>query len=231
MPLPALPIVVVELFLRSSHAGALGELPVAFEISNPRATPKRFQDKQVAAHLSSRLSTLAHAKGKLSRFPSGFTGEVDLPGIEQRSLEIWEWEQKMELALVHFGVPLPAQPVGLEARWKAQRIFYEGELEITQVVTCELVGMEQGQPHIKTTSTLSVEPQELQASYLPKDAKVQLLSYRGTGRGNFVIRLNRLVPASMQEELATQMELLVTRQGKSKKMQLRQSLTMLMEGL
>ena len=91
-------------------------------------------------------------------------------------------------------VPLPAEPVGLGARWEVTSVVSHMGMRLTQTTAYELVEWEGDRLRLQITLAQTAPPQDILAGVTGQDAKVRLKSFHSQGEGEATVELGSLVP-------------------------------------
>src|SRR5262249_44905917 len=124
--------------------------------------------------------------------------------------------------------PLPAEPVGVGARWETEAVLHQNGLEMHQVSRFTLRERAGSRVKLDVEIEQSAPAQEMK---IPsgKGATAHLESLRGTGGGTLELDLGRVVPrrGRLDLDLDSQMEMKVPAGGQS--MSISMGMKMLME--
>jgi hypothetical protein len=104
--------------------------------------------------------------------------------------------------------PLPAEPVGIGARWRVDTYLDSNGIHVKQSTTYTLRERDHDQVVLTYTAKQSVPKQRIEVPGLPAGAKVTNKSWRVTGRGRTVIGLHQaLMPLQAKGKLGGTQEL------------------------
>ncbi|MBK8976739.1 MAG: hypothetical protein IPM29_12540 [Planctomycetes bacterium] len=161
-------------------------------------------DAQLDALAGLRIRALSTRTGETLRVtPEGLDALPESARTQLRSLD-----QSFE----QFATRLPAEPVGLGARWQVSRGIAIRGIECQQTTTYEVRALDGDHVELAVTVALGAELGPVRMPGLPEDATALLQRFDGHGTGTFVLDLGSVLPRSI--ELSAQSELRVElRQG------------------
>ena len=93
-------------------------------------------------------------------------------------------------------LPLPKEPVGAGAKWKATNQVEAGGIRVTQVNEITLKSISGDNISVELAFNQSAPPQRIQVPELPPDAQVELTGMTGGGKGTMSVNLATLVTDS-----------------------------------
>jgi len=93
-------------------------------------------------------------------------------------------------------MPLPAEAVGVGARWEGRQIVKANGIEMQQKSVWEIVGVNGSDVNVNVTIEQSASAQPINNPALPAGAEMTLEKMSGRGSGTATLHLNGLVPTS-----------------------------------
>jgi len=104
--------------------------------------------------------------------------------------------QNLQDGMSNAFLPLPSDPVGPGAKWRATTQVSTAGLTIQQVNEVELLSLKGAVATVALTFSQSAAKQIIQAPGLPPGAQVELISMKGGGTGKMRVDLSSLVTES-----------------------------------
>jgi hypothetical protein len=93
-------------------------------------------------------------------------------------------------------MPLPAEAVGVGARWEGRQTVGANGIQMQQKNTWEVQSIEGSDVKVKVTIEQTAGAQPINSAGMPAGAEMSLDKMNGTGTGNATFHLNGLVPTS-----------------------------------
>jgi hypothetical protein len=94
------------------------------------------------------------------------------------------------------SMPVPAEPVGVGAKWEVRQAIRSGGAYTFQRAACELVSVDAATAKITLEIEQTTPPQAMDDAQLPPGATMEIEKMSGSGRGTMTMPLHRLVPTS-----------------------------------
>jgi hypothetical protein len=192
-----------------------------FELTDADALPG---DKMFASthdQLVAQMKKAVGAAGTLVVDPRGVSREVDLdlpPEMDPQMSESMRWSRQ---AMEQMSAPLPAEPIGIGARWQVDQLVQLNGLAVMQRTEFQLTALKRTRLSLETTISQRADPQVVALPGVPADFKAELLSHTGKGAGRIDLDLGRLVPGKSTVRLETETSMRITGQGQVQPMQTR----------
>jgi|GEM_PF-1876142 len=152
---------------------------------------QRLMPPVLASVRGSRLSTEVSTAGRVSDAP--------LPRLTAGGPQVQSLASSYLQALQHLPTPLPAEPVGVGARWEVVQRVVAGRLRVQQTLTYEVTSLEATEVKVAVSGVLAMDPDGAAGPGLPKGAEVK--SFEGTVTGQKTLDLRRVLPASVVLQL------------------------------
>jgi hypothetical protein len=140
-----------------------------------------------------------HGATKLANF--------DLPGnIDPNTQQLFD---RTMSSIEEISTPLPSEAIGVGARWQIVNSPAVNGMKLEQIATYEIVELQDNQITLDIAVTQNADPQTPQLPGMPPDAKIDLKSYTGNGRGRVILQLDKMMPVrgSIAIDSNTQMEI------------------------
>ena len=194
-------------------------MALRFDTRGPSGDGVAYGFQIVEADVQGGDPMLSQALGDALRPMVGFAGEAVIdprgntsglvmkppPGLPS------QLSGNLDRSLTMVGAPLPAEPVGVGARWTLDQDVEQQGLTVHQSTTWTLVSRDGPAVVLDTVITQRADPQQIQDPSLPPGSKVTLTSFHSTGSGRSELDLRSLVPSSaiMKMDLKMGMEAMV----------------------
>jgi hypothetical protein len=107
--------------------------------------------------------------------------------------------QNLQDGMTNAYLPLPKEPVGKGAKWKATNQVDAGGIRVTQVNEVTLKSIAGDKLTVELAFSQSAPAQRIQVPELPPDAQVELTGMAGSGKGSMTVDLASLVTDSKIE--------------------------------
>lgn len=146
------------------------------------------------------------------------TGSLANPQLQQLAASL-------EQSIQHLSAPLPAEAVGVGAKWEVRSRIDSGGITVKQTARYELVELEGDRFECKISITQTAAAQPIQAPGMPPGAQVELASMKGTGSGELAVKLDRLTPTS-RADMASDMQMRMQMNGQTQEMGMHMTLGM-----
>lgn len=130
---------------------------------------------------------------------------VDVPdGVPPRMKAMFKGLQR---GVDQMSAPMPAEAVGVGARWKVEQVIDQNGIVMTQTATFTLDELESDTARLSIDLVQNAKPQEFRPSGMPVVG--ELLALEGKGSGKSTLDLGKLVPVESEVSVETAMELKV----------------------
>lgn len=140
-----------------------------------------------------------------------FTGGDEMDPMMAQTIE------GLNQSLSQFASPVPAEPVGIGAKWEVKASPNMNGVKIESLSTCTLLERREGVIKLRLEQVVTAPEQDVHNEQVPQ-AKIHLKSMRGTGKGTMTLDLAQ--PMSQEAEVTsdTKMEMDMAFQGQSMSM-------------
>lgn len=142
-------------------------------------------------------------------------------GFETGSLanpQIQQLLASLEQSIQQMSAPLPAEAVGVGARWEVSSRYELNGMSLQQTSRFELVELQGERFTCKVTITQTAKPQQLQLPTLPPGTRAELVSMKGSGNGEMDVSLDRLAPTS-SANVTTDLKMRIQADGQNLEME------------
>lgn len=141
------------------------------------------------------LTDLSPIRGTVTRSARGVPKQVDLHPTPEMTLRSRHQFQLLAAAVAESVPILPAEPIGIGARWIVHQQIRENDLTIDQVAHVELLTREGDRCRLVLSLHPTAQPQKLNNTILPM-AQLELLGLHGIGTATFDIDLTQVAATS-----------------------------------
>lgn len=204
IPKNALPPMVVDMNLEVTEVRPNGDVRYTFAIRGTDVRAPAGAPAQVIAPMKEALGRMRGLGGHTVMSNRGQTKEakIDLPKeIDPQTQQIL---QGMEQAMNQIVVALPEEEVGVGAKWRVTNSVAQNGISLRQVLTYDLVKLEDGTAHCDVSVTQDAPRQKVAG---PGGAVVDLTSLKSSGSGKVAFRLDHVAPTSSRLALSSALEM------------------------
>lgn len=192
---------------------ALEVLPGGDEMPGLAEGLRRTQEVLRRARTEARVST----RGEVLALD--FVLPEDTPAVLRTSLA------SMTESLRSSGpVLLPAEEVGLGARWEVAGTQTLNGAVVQQTMVYELEAREGARLTLAATVTQRAEAQRLRGPHLPPGVELEIVSIASTGTAALELDLARLMPVQVRMDLDSEQEMQMTSEGETQPIKMRMRL-------
>ena len=215
---PVPPVTMPGLRLLLDIVSARGERHVKYDftVSDADLTGTDNAHPSLLAEMRKGVAQLIGVTGHLRVDARGFASDLSLAlpaGIGQ---ELSQFMNSARLAIGQMVVPLPAEPIGIGAKWEAAETIQQDGMSVRERTHYELIALDGPRALIRTQTGQSADKQRAALPGLPDGVSAEVVSLRGSGSGETEVDLRRLAPGSAREEVKTDVSFVV-RQGQTER--------------
>jgi hypothetical protein len=104
--------------------------------------------------------------------------------------------------------PLPEPALGVGAKWRVLSAPKLNGIQLKQIATFELIGVQAGSMTLNIAQEQQAPPQQMTTTQLPKGKTLNLKSLVGKGQGQMFVKLDRIVPinSNLSAQMNSEME-------------------------
>ncbi len=203
LPAQKMPAVISNLALKVVDIAANGDIRYDFEILGFSVARDKGSNPEVVAALESTLKKMEHIPGYAVVSDRGFTREVKIQAPSGIGAQEQQLLASMQQSFEQMSAPLPAEPVGKQARWKTTATISLNGMTIEQTAMTELVQQQGKRLKLKISITQSAKPQRINAN----GVTAELTKYEGSGGGEISTDLGRVTPKAATMDMKSHTEL------------------------
>lgn len=174
--------------------------------------------------LRSQLKKMVGVKGYLIMDNRSFDkgGKFIFPeGVDSQLKQQFQQISKEQLSL-----PLPAEAVGQGAKWRVFSASSFNGINVNNIVTYELTGLQDGVVTLNSSIKQQANPQKLTDPQLPAGATLTLKSFVGQGGGTIIIRLDKLQPVRFIMSVNSHREIVLKNAGNPEELTFKTQMSM-----
>lgn len=200
LPFPSVPTMKFGMSMKVDKVDANGDSHLTFGYTSADVVANPDTPPMMLDVMRSQLQGLLDHKGAMVISDRGQTKsfQIELPktltAAAQNQLD--RTMEQLTNSLKQLSAPLPAEPVGLGAKWKVppQKLSMNG-MVVIQTATYELLELQGNTMKLAVTVEQTADPQPLNSPGLPPGASMQLKSLSSNGGGTITMHLDRLFPS------------------------------------
>ncbi|MEG3934481.1 hypothetical protein QT990_25060 [Microcoleus sp. T3_B1] len=135
-------------------------------------------------------------------------------------------QQFQQISKEQLSLPLPAEAVGKGAKWRVFSASNFNGINVNNIVTYELTGLQDGVVTLNSSIEQQANPQNLTRPQLPAGATLTLKSFVGQGGGEFIIRLDQLQPVRFIMSFNSHTEIVLKNPGNPEELTFKTQMSM-----
>ena len=173
-----------------------GNLRMNFKVTEAVALERPGMMPGMIEAMQMGLKTIEGMSGWNVVTPRGITtdGDVSLPpGADPGMVQTMD---SMKQQMNQMSSPLPAEAVGLGAKWRVTQVVEGQGLKIDQTATYEVVELLGDLVKLKISMVQTAERQMMKLPNLPPSASAELTKLESGGEGTMEIDLKKVIPQS-----------------------------------
>jgi hypothetical protein len=207
-PINQLPATVMAFETLVTQIDANGDIHYQFRYTNIDVVGDAKVPPALRAQLRTQLQKLKGIQGKVVTDDRGQTkfGKFDLPpalGSPDKQML-----KQISNSVEQLSSPVPEPALGVGATWRVLSTPKINGMAFKQVATYKLASIKDGTMMLNVALNQQAPPQQMNVDGLEKGRTLNLKSLLGTGQGQIVMKLDRLIPLSsnMTSQLRSEME-------------------------
>lgn len=172
--------------------------PEAVSPAEPAGAPRQPDPAQVAQaaeqFLARHTAYLERRRGTVTMDPRGLLGRIALTPDAEASADAPYIRAQMAQMLIESVVPLPEEPIGKNARWRAVTLLYRGQTVVKQTGEYQLLSVDGKRARLSVTLTQIGEHQAVGGPDLPPSHRAELVALYWRARGELELDLASPTP-------------------------------------
>lgn len=122
----------------------------------------------------------------------GISKQADMKIPDNADPSMRQSMDQMKDSMRNMGAPLPAEPVGVGAKWEVKTHVKSGGIAIEQTATYQLASLEENHWTAKCTMEQTAGNQKIENPSVP--VEMNLVKMNGTGTGTINVDLSKILP-------------------------------------
>jgi len=202
-PTPAMPAQKMTLDIEVTDVDAAGDIHYDFTISKIELVDDPDSPSPLAGILKTMLKPMEGSTGKAVVTSRGITKSVDFQLAEGVAAPLRQMMESMsQQSFQQMSSPMPAEPVGLGAKWEVTQDISTNGVKLKQISTQEIIELEGDRFKTKITLTQKADDQEVKVPGMAA-VSARILSLSSQGKGEATVDLTQLVPLASKIELTS----------------------------
>lgn len=183
-----------------------GTAQMRLEVSNAMVLEGSSAPAQMLSQLKRSVMSTKGRRGTYEISASGAVRQVEInkSGILPMNLQAID---NIEQLVYWTTVPVPSEPIGLGAKWKAMRVTEEGGLRIEQQASYELTKIEGSSFEVKVLVEKTAKPQTVIPPGATENESFELTGFDWKGTGQVQADFSRPVPVSSKIDAVANMNM------------------------
>ncbi|HEY9614942.1 hypothetical protein [Allocoleopsis sp.] len=205
--LPAPPSIQTTVESNVTKVDANGDIHVNLSYLNSDVVADANTPPQLVNAMRSQMKKLSGMSSSAILDNQGNTKQVsfNLPqGLDPNTKQMME---QMMNSIKQLSLPIPAESVGVGAKWQFPNSVVVNGMALHQITTCELVELKDNVATLQVSIEQQAEPQKMTPPGLPAGTSVDLKSMNSQGNGQVMIALNQILPIRSNMSVHTNMEM------------------------
>jgi hypothetical protein len=228
-PAMKLPAIILSLDTTIKDVSAEGDITYEIVLADVKLGDEEGAAPEVVAAMK---SAFEGAKGLAG------TGTVTDRGVNKGTkfevpagadAQVRQAVEQMKESFSQLTTPLPEEAVGVGAKWEAKRDMKSQGMTMQQTETYQLAAMDGDRLTLKNTIGQTAPKQKVENPAMP-GVKLDLEKMSGTGSGDAVWDLGRLLPSSGGAELKSEQAMSINAGGQKQPMTMKLDVKVQMEG-
>jgi hypothetical protein len=198
LPKTDVPPMIMTMDMKVTETKPNGDIGYDFSLVKTEVGAAAALDPKVVKAVEAALAKINGLSGHASVSNRGFNRGAKMNAPPQADAQTKQVLESMEQAMNQVGAPLPAEPVGLGAKWQSELALVQGGIHLSQVSTYTLERLEGSKLGLKVELQQSAPRQKLTPQ---PGTTVEILSLGSKGGGSSQVDLLRLAPVQSLLEL------------------------------
>lgn len=195
MPKQTIPPMEMTMEVKFDKVLPDGDIHSSFELTKARALEVAGADASMATMINSALASTVGMKGKSIITDRGITKSADF-STDSTDPMVKQQIESLKDTFGQLSAPVPAEPVGVGARWDVTQTVSSNGLQIEVKTTYTLKEFSGSNIVLDTVTEQTAKEQEIKNPQLPPGMTVRLTSMTGTGTGGYTAALDNPLPST-----------------------------------
>ena len=218
VPTPKIPAQKISMDIETTSVSENGDIDYTFKYSNFDVVDDPENPSPSAENMRAMFKPMIGSSGKGTITNRGIAkvAEYEIPADLSAQLKVAL--EGMTDSIKQMSSPVPAEPVGLGAKWKTTQSLVANGMKVTQTIEHEVVELNESGFSTKTTINQVAEPQEIKSPMMPPGATIKLDSLKTSGEGTGVYKFNSLFPIKSTSKVHSDVAMSISIAGQNQKM-------------
>jgi hypothetical protein len=192
VPRTVLPTMVMTMQVSVSEVDKAGNAHYDLVLGDLAVEPGNAKP-EVVKSLRRSLAKMKGFKGHATVDPRNFTleGAFEIPPDVDASIK--QMLDGMSQSITQLSSPLPEEPVGIGARWKAASTLSANGISVLQTAVYTLTKIDGDHIAFSVDIAQTADHQEVRAPGMPPGSKLSITTWKGTGTGDVELELDKLL--------------------------------------
>ena len=216
-PAMKIPAQEITMMITVDNVDESGDIHFRFRYEDLQVIDDPENPSPMAAMLKRTLQPLVGMKGKGVVDSRGFTTSMDITIPDDTPDMMKQILTGMKDMFNHLSSPVPAEAVGVGAKWQVTQPIKANGMELTQISTHELTEMNQDGFTVQADLVQTGKPQPVANPNLPPGVKITLNSLDTEGDGKSELKLGLMLPTSAKVRIVSKSDMTIEAAGQNQK--------------
>jgi hypothetical protein len=163
--------------------------------------------------MRSQIKKIVGLSGSMIVDHQGNTKQVNVNVPEGLDPNIKRMTDQMVNSFKEILSPVPAEAVGVGAKWRVPNSVTANGMNLNQIATYELVDLKDNVATLQVSLEQKAEGQQMNPPGLPEGASINLKSLKSEGKGQVKMAFNQMMPMSSNRSVRSNTEMSVKEPG------------------
>ncbi len=163
--------------------------------------------------MRSQIKKIVGLSGSMILDHQGNTKQVNVNVPEGLDPNIKRMTDQMVNSFKQISSPVPAEAVGVGAKWRVPNSVTANGMNLNQIATYELVDLKDNVATLQVSLEQKAEGQQMNPPGLPEGASINLKSLKSEGKGQVKMAFNQMMPMSSNMSVRSNTEMSVKEPG------------------
>lgn len=210
-----MPEILLQMEMVITQVDANGDIHSQFSYTDAQIKQDPTMPPEAIAAMSEEIKKLVGISGSsiIDNRGQVKSTELNLPeGLDGNSEQLFA---RLSKSFDQISSPVPAEAVGIGAKWQVEAAPNLNNIKMTQQTTYELVNFQDNVATLKVAIQQQAPSQDMTSPGLPAGATLTMKSFQGQGTGQTIMGLDGAMPVSYNIDLVSQTEMNADRDGQS----------------
>ncbi|HEY9653703.1 MAG TPA: DUF6263 family protein [Coleofasciculaceae cyanobacterium] len=228
MPKFPVPTSVMKMETTITKVDPNGDIHAEFSYTDADIVADPSVPPEIVKAMQSALNQLVGFKGSFITDNRGHikSGNFVLP--EGGDPMVRQLIEQVSNSLEQFSSPLPAEPIGIGAKWRVSSALDIAGMKLSQNAIYELVDLKDNVATLNVTIDQQASTQRITSPGLPPEASLTLKSLNSQGQGQIIMSLDSALPSRADLSISSQTEMDVQAPNNGEEMTIETNLLMQM---